>query len=631
ITAGAGENGTISPNGAVVVHEGADQTFTFTPNNGYEIDKVRLDGTDVSVTGSVYTVANITADHMIHVTFKRKDTGGENSKTITASAGENGTISPNGAVVVHEGADQSFTFHPNNGYEIDKVRFDGTDVTVTENVYTVANITADHMIHVTFKRKDTGGENSKTITASAGENGTISPNGAVVVHEGADQTFTFTPNNGYEIDKVRLDGTDVSVTGSVYTVANITVDHMIHVTFKRKDTGGGDSNPPTSGGNSSIPSTGGTANGNTDTRTLIVKKEDLTAPASNGIVTIIAKDKEKIVLPANAAELLGHHQFVIQTGLFTLEVPAELLKSLADKLSVIDQQNSTIELIMTPLSESDANSLLAIGQSSTPAQIKLSGNVIHFSLSIVGKDGKETSLSSFDKPMTIRFKADPSLNPKRTGIYNLADNGKLEYVGGTFISGEWVAQIHHFGKYALLEFKKSYADVTSTHWAADAIEQLVAKQIIGGTNATMFEPERSITRAEFTAMIVKALNLTSEGESKFTDVSKGSWYEEAVSRAVKAGIIQGTSTTSFDPDARIKREEMVTMMMRAYVILKGVELNENNVSSFTDESAVAAWALDSVRAAAALHLINGRDANKFVPSGITSRAEAAVLLNRVLQ
>ncbi|MCJ8012268.1 S-layer homology domain-containing protein [Paenibacillus sp. KQZ6P-2] len=477
-----------------------------------------------------------------------------------------------------------------------------------------------------------GAIHTHTITAGAGENGTISPNGAVVVNDGADQTFKFNPNNGYEIDKVRLDGTDVTVTGSVYTVANITADHMIHVTFKRKDTGGGNSNPPTSGGNSSIPSTGsGTANGNTDTHTLIVKKEDLTALASNGVVTIVAKDKEKIVLPSNAAELLGHNQFVIQTSLFTWEVPAELLKLLTDKLPAIDKQNSTIELIMTPLSEPDAKKLQATGQSSTHAQIKLSGNVIHFSLSIVGKDGKVTSLSSFDKPMTIRFKADPSLNSKLTGIYDLADNNELEYVGGTFINGEWVAKIHHFGKYALLEFKKIFTDVKSTHWAADAIEQLAAKQFIDGTSAAMFEPERSITRAEFTAMLVKALSLTSVGESKFTDVSKGAWYEEAVSIAVKAGIIKGTSTTTFDPDARIKREEMVTMMMRAYVILKDVKLNGNTASSFTDESSVAAWALDSVRAAASLHLINGRDANKFVPSGITSRAEAAALLNRVLQ
>jgi len=548
---------------------------------------------------------------------------GAKTHTITSSAGENGTISPSGAVVVDEGADQTFTFNPNNGYEIDKVWVNGTDVSVTANVYTVTNVTAAHMINVTFKPKDTGGgDQTHTITASAGENGTISPNGAVVVDEGADQTFTFNPNNGYEIDKVRVNGTSVSVTDNVYTFTNVTAGHMINVTFKPKDTGGGD--PSTGGGN-------GTVNGNTDSHTLIVKAEDLTSPASNGVVTIIAKDKEKIVLPANAAELLGPNQLVIQMGPFTLEVPAELLKQLVDKLSAEDKQNSKIELIMTPLSESDANKLLAIRQSSTLAQIKLSGKVINFNLSIVGKDGKVTSLSSFDKPMTIRFKADPSLNPKLTGIYYLADNGTLEYVRGTFINGEWVANIYHFSKYAMLEFKKSFTDVKSTHSAADAIEQLAAKQIIDGTSAAMFEPERSITRAEFTAMLVKALHLTSVGESKFTDVAKGAWYEDAVSIAVKAGISKGTSTTTFDPDARIKREEMVTMMMRAYVILKDVKLNGNTASFFTDESAVAAWALDSVRAAAALHFINGRDANKFVPSGISSRAEAAALLNRVLQ
>ncbi|MNO39242.1 Endo-1,4-beta-xylanase A precursor [compost metagenome] len=476
------------------------------------------------------------------------------------------------------------------------------------------------------------GENSNTITASAGDNGTISPNGAVVVNEGDDQTFTFNPNNGYEVGEVLIDGTPVTVTENVYTVTNITADHRINVTFKQKVAGGENSNnPPTGGENSDIPSTSIPVSGNIDVHTLVVKSEDLTAPASNGVVTIVAKDKERIVFPANAAELLGQHPLVIQTGSFTLEVPAELLKQLTDQWSAEEKRNSTIELIMTPLTEADANNLPAIKQSSANAQIKISGHVINFSLSIVGKDGKVTSLNSFDKPMTIRFKTDPSLNPKLTGIYYLADNGTLEYVRGTFINGEWVADIHHFSKYAMLEFKKLFTDVKSTHWAADDIEQLAAKQFIEGTSAAMFEPERSITRAEFTAMLVKSLNLTSVGESKFTDVSKGAWYEGAVSMAVKAGIIKGISTTSFNPDARIKREEMVTMMMRAYVILKDVKLNGKAASSFTDESDVAAWALESVRAAATLHLINGREANKFVPSGITSRAEAAVLLNRVIQ
>lgn len=94
---------------------------------------------------------------------------GESSNTITASAGDNGTISPNGAVVVNEGDDQTFTFNPNNGYEVDEVLLDGTAVSVTGSVYTVTNITADHTINVTFKQKETGGENSKTITARRGK------------------------------------------------------------------------------------------------------------------------------------------------------------------------------------------------------------------------------------------------------------------------------------------------------------------------------------------------------------------------------------------------------------------------------------------------------------------------------
>ena len=79
-----------------------------------------------------------------------------------------------------------------------------------------------------------GAIHTHTITASAGENGTISPNGAVVVNEGANQTFTFNPNNGYVIDKVKVDGTAVSVTSNVYTITNITADHKIKVTFKKK-------------------------------------------------------------------------------------------------------------------------------------------------------------------------------------------------------------------------------------------------------------------------------------------------------------------------------------------------------------------------------------------------------------
>ncbi|TXK80326.1 S-layer homology domain-containing protein [Paenibacillus sp. N3.4] len=193
-----------------------------------------------------------------------------------------------------------------------------------------------------------------------------------------------------------------------------------------------------------------------------------------------------------------------------------------------------------------------------------------------------------------------------------------------------VAQISHFSKYAVLEVTKAFADVPNSHWAADVIKVLAAKQIVNGTSATTFEPERSVTRAEFTSLLVRALKLTGTGQLSFTDVKSDDWYAEAVSIAVKAGIVNGKSDKVFDPNAPINREEMVTMLMRAYSSVTGNPANGNGSASFTDELQISSWAVAFVNQAAALHLVQGRAAGVFEPQGITSRAEAAQVIYNLL-
>jgi hypothetical protein len=151
--------------------------------------------------------------------------------TITASAGDNGIISPNGAVEVEAGTDMTFTFTPNSGYEVDQVLVDGSVVTVSGNSYTFTNVTGNHTISVTFKRIP------HTITASVGEHGSISPSGLAYVEEGGVITFTFTPDSGYKIDEVKVDGHKVKVKGNSYIFTNVTGDHTISVTFKKTGNG----------------------------------------------------------------------------------------------------------------------------------------------------------------------------------------------------------------------------------------------------------------------------------------------------------------------------------------------------------------------------------------------------------
>jgi Glycosyl hydrolase family 48/Secretion system C-terminal sorting domain/Divergent InlB B-repeat domain len=149
------------------------------------------------------------------------------SSTITASAGANGTISPIGAVSVVNGTSKTFTITPNAGYQIDAVLVNGTSVGAVAT-YTFVNVTTNQTIAATFK---TTTATSSTITASAGANGTISPIGAVSVVNGTSKTFTITPNAGYQIDAVLINGTSVGAVGT-YTFTNVTTNQTIAASFK---------------------------------------------------------------------------------------------------------------------------------------------------------------------------------------------------------------------------------------------------------------------------------------------------------------------------------------------------------------------------------------------------------------
>src|SRR5207344_1891362 len=101
----AGTNGTIAPSGSVVVNHGANQTFTITPNANYHVLDVLVDGTSAGVVTTYTFAASFAID----------------TRTITASAGANGTISPTGAVVVNYGSNQTFTITPSANYHVANV------------------------------------------------------------------------------------------------------------------------------------------------------------------------------------------------------------------------------------------------------------------------------------------------------------------------------------------------------------------------------------------------------------------------------------------------------------------------------------------------------------------------------
>jgi hypothetical protein len=219
ITATASTGGTISPSGSVIVNHGTDQAFAISVSDGYVIKDVKVDGLSVGVV-SEYKFENVKADHKIEAIIALK------TYTIKATAGSNGTINPLGNVVVNYGTDKTFTITPADLYKIADVKVDGTSVGAVAS-YTFTKVVSDHTIEAEFKEA----EYIYTITATAGTGGVITPSGEVKVKRGESPAFIMTPDEGYVIQDVKVDGQSMS-TVAKFVFTNVKSDHTISVKFR---------------------------------------------------------------------------------------------------------------------------------------------------------------------------------------------------------------------------------------------------------------------------------------------------------------------------------------------------------------------------------------------------------------
>jgi len=201
ITATADAHGTISPPGTVTVNAGSSQTYALIPNVGYQINTVTIDGFSVTPAGT-YVFAKIGANHAISVTFISmvayipSGTSPSDLGTDTGSP----TTPPSG---------------PSSGTPSSGSGESSSDTPPSNNNTSPA---------------DSPAVSAFSITASSGTNGSISPSGTTMVTAGDLQTYTFTPNSGYQVNSVTIDGVNQGALPA-YTFFSVMTNHALSVTF----------------------------------------------------------------------------------------------------------------------------------------------------------------------------------------------------------------------------------------------------------------------------------------------------------------------------------------------------------------------------------------------------------------
>lgn len=173
-----------------------------------------------------------------------------------------------------------------------------------------------------------------------------------------------------------------------------------------------------------------------------------------------------------------------------------------------------------------------------------------------------------------------------------------------------------------------FAD-TENHWAKDAIIRMYEKGIVNGKSENAFNPDDNITRAEFTALLMRALGFENHSDSiQFNDVTDNMWYYEVVSIASGVGLVSGYDG-NFYPEKNLNREEMAKMVVEAYKIATQVEVASKEVD-FTDMEQFSDWSVTYVKQAYNLNLINGMEDGRYAPRESATRAQAVVIVERLL-
>jgi hypothetical protein len=363
-------------------------------------------------------------------------------------------------------------------------------------------------------------------------------------------------------------------------------------------------------------------------------RELLADPADKTIVFAIpaeaaAEGTVKVSADLLAEVFAAERTAVVEIGGTKLTIPPGALD-----LAVFEGEGVTLHLNIT---RGEAPVAAA-------ANYRIAGEVYNITIEAYADGERKGAIRNFTAPVALTLPYDPA---KLQGApadylaiyrYNEAAR-KWECVPGSRVDKDnQVVTVPRdsLSLYTVMVYTGRFADLAG-HWAEHDVHLMAARGIVAGITPTTFAPHQNVTRAQFAALLIRTLGITEQlaGGGKFTDVAVGAWYAGAVETAAAAGLVGGYPDGSFKPDANITRQELAAMVVRglAYqgkdVTLDAAEV-EAILARFTDATTISPWAREVAAVAADRGIVGGRPGNAFAPLESATRAEAVVMLKRML-
>ena len=357
---------------------------------------------------------------------------------------------------------------------------------------------------------------------------------------------------------------------------------------------------------------------------------------SGTLLSVDLTQYEELVLPGSLINQISHKGKTLElkwTGMNLVLPPGAIAIGSDDQVKMSVKK-------LTPARQAEA-------EQKAGAALKLIGDILEIKVST----GENPQGILFNQPIGIGLKYSSEVNAEvQNSLALYFYNGKNQHweklIGEHDLSSRYIKiSTNQPGQYALFTAAGAVTDPDSVieskfidikgHWAEEDINTMYQLGLISGVTAFQFEPERHITRAEFAAIMLRAMGEEPKNymTGRFYDVPADAWYFNTVNRAAEIGIISGYSASSFGPQDSINREQIAAIISRAMQLQgKGTGTDENNTASlgqFADQHNISSWARSGVAFAVENQIVMGRGNAQFAPLATATRAEAAAMILRM--
>ncbi|MEA5094181.1 MAG: InlB B-repeat-containing protein [Sedimentibacter saalensis] len=329
----------------------------------------------------------------------------------------------------------------------------------------------------------------------------------------------------------------------------------------------------------------------------------------------------------------------IAAGDITYTLPADQINidKVAEKMgATADMKNITIAI---RISNASMEMEYLLNAAAEKDNFKVVTKPVEFSI-VCSNNEQTVEVSRFNTYVRRTIAIPNNVNNIVTGIV-LNIDGTFSPVPTSIskIDGKYYANINSLTNsvYTVVWSQKSFIDVED-HWSKAAVNDMGSRLVIHEVGDEIFQPDRDITRAEFTKIVVNGLGLAKFETTKsfYDDVNESAWYFNPVVIASEYGLVSGNGNGKFAPNEKITREQAMNVIAKAMKITGlSIELTPEEtkdiLKSYNDSNQASDWAKESIAACIKAGIVSGRDGYMIAPDSNITRAEAVMIIRNLLE